>query len=252
MDEDNMLKTRLAIDERQLRNMQKKTNAWLTSLPTDSIESAQNTFETLLLFMSSYQTSIEQHPLLQKANTLDIQRYAEVVKETGEVVGSTADQISSLKDELREAQKVRNNKLEYDKVAREIMKLETREVYHESIRQLREDIELLRQEKTKKEAAFESRKRNVGALVTNIKDLQRMVEEERSRGHEMQKRLMDMDREYESSDDEASIISDNEAEVLANGTSHRFQERHDDDEDDDDEEEGMVAEGEEIVVNGIY
>lgn len=46
-------------------------------------------------------------------------------------VGSTAEQIASLKDELKEAQRIRNNKLEYDVVAREIMQLEERSTYHE-------------------------------------------------------------------------------------------------------------------------
>lgn len=46
-------------------------------------------------------------------------------------VGSTAEQIASLKDELKEAQRIRNNKLEYDVVAREIMQLEERATYHE-------------------------------------------------------------------------------------------------------------------------
>lgn len=46
-------------------------------------------------------------------------------------VGSTAEQIASLKDELKEAQRIRNNKLEYDVVAREIMQLEERSIYHE-------------------------------------------------------------------------------------------------------------------------
>lgn len=40
-----------------------------------------------------------------------------------------ASQISGLKEDLKEAQEVRKNKLEYDKEARKILQLETRETY---------------------------------------------------------------------------------------------------------------------------
>lgn len=39
--------------------------------------------------------------------------------------------IVSLKQDLLAAQKIRNHKLEYDRVAREIMKLDTRDAYTE-------------------------------------------------------------------------------------------------------------------------
>ncbi|KAI9251416.1 hypothetical protein BDA99DRAFT_575145 [Phascolomyces articulosus] len=254
MDDESMLRTRLEVDDRMVRSLQKKISGWLMTLPTESVEASQNGYESLLLTLSTYQTSIERYPLLTNANSMDIEKYGHMVDQTVDAVGSTAQQISSLKDELKEAQKVRDNKLEYDKVAREIMKLETRDSYNQSIRDLQADIEMLKREKTNKEQAFESRKRNFGELINTVKELQRTVEEERARGNEMQKKLMDMDREYESSDDEASVNSDSrqgtpEHQRETNGGSHRFQERNNDD--DDGDEEGMVPD-EDVVVNGVH
>lgn len=70
----------------------------------------------------------------------------------------------------------------------------------------------------------------------------------------MQKMLMDMDRGYESSDEENENDNENtpsqSADVLTNGaTSHRFNERN---EDEDEDEEGMVLDSEEVVVSGTH
>ncbi|KAI9496014.1 Tho complex subunit 7-domain-containing protein [Zychaea mexicana] len=254
MDDENMLRTRLEVDDRQIRGLQKKISSWLSSLPIDTNESTQNIYESLLLQLTSYQTNVERYPILVHANDTDINNYEHMGEETAREVVATAEQISSLKDELKEAQKVRNNKLEYDKVAREIMKLQTRDEYQQSIMELKADIDMLKREKANKEQAFESRKVNFAELIKTVKDLQRTVEEERAKGHEMQKKLMDMDRGYQSSDDEASVNSDSQGHTPedhhnANGGSHRFQERNN--EDDDGDEEGMVAD-EDVIVNGVH
>lgn len=51
-----------------------------------------------------------------------------------------------------------------------------------SIRQLQEDIEMLKREKAKKDEAFEERKRNFSGFISNIKELQQTIERERAEG----------------------------------------------------------------------
>ncbi|KAI7868248.1 hypothetical protein BDF14DRAFT_1881039 [Spinellus fusiger] len=259
MDEETMLKTRLAMDDRPVKNLEKKVSSWLAHLRNESIESAQNHCDALLIQISNYQTSIERHPLIQEANAKDITKYAESVHDTVRKEREARDQISDLKQDLKKAQKIRDNKLQYDQVAREILKLETREAYHESIDQLQQDIDMLRHEKGNKEEALSSRKRKFGEMISMVKQLQRDIEEERARGHKTQKILMDMGRDCESSDDESlhgeERSSSPEADSLTmTGNFHRFQEREDEDDEDDEgedegeDEEGMVPDGEEGAV----
>lgn len=91
---------------------------------------------------------------MQRVNNIDIEKYHQVVEKTGITYISScmgyiglcvyvwrwnklldvtlkevASQISGLKEDLKEAQEVRKNKLEYDKEARKILQLETRETY---------------------------------------------------------------------------------------------------------------------------
>ncbi|KAI8384832.1 uncharacterized protein BYT42DRAFT_633482 [Radiomyces spectabilis] len=262
---ETVLKTRLAIDDRPIKNLEKKINHWLATLATEPIDVAQYSYETLLVQIASYQTNIDRLAPIQQVNNEDVQRYASMVDHTVrqvhdfgiqrpnfrivKAVERTRVEIKGLKEELSKAQKIRDNKLEYDKVAREIMKLQTRDEYHKSIAQLQKDIDMLKQEKIKREGAFESRKRNLAALIDTTKQLQRTVEEERAMSHESQKMLMDMDRGYESSDDEEEqSVSPTTADDSKQ--SHRFKERNDEDDegDDGDEEEGMVMDTDEGAV----
>ena len=97
------LKMRLAMDDRQIKNLQKKASAWMSNLSNEPIETAwvaitrsnnpsnlisipcysQYSYETMLLFLASYQTSIERHPLLQQANAEDVQGYGVIGDQTG-------------------------------------------------------------------------------------------------------------------------------------------------------------------------
>ncbi|KAI8978046.1 hypothetical protein BDB01DRAFT_837489 [Pilobolus umbonatus] len=244
MDEEIYLKQRLALDDRVVKLLEKKVHLFLKGLYTESPESAQNQYENLLIQLANYQTNLERHPTIQQANTKDIKEYENIINRTSAIRSTTVTDIVDLKEELIKAQKSRDHKLEYDRVARDIMKLNRRQTYHESINELQTDIRLLQQEKYRKLQAIDSRKENLNRLVKELKDLQKTVEAERNEMNDEQKKVMDMERGYVSSDDEGDMgLSDNE-EILEEEkpvvptSFHRFQERND--EEDEDEEEGIV------------
>ena len=45
----------------------------------------QNVYESLLLNLSAYQTTIERYPLLATANSMDIEKYGQMVDQTGNI-----------------------------------------------------------------------------------------------------------------------------------------------------------------------
>lgn len=84
-----------------------------------------------MIQLLNYQTHLHRHPSIQVANDEDIEEYKRIIEKTEAIqINATAD-IVSLKDDLKKAQKIRDQKLEYDRVAREIMKLNTRDAYAE-------------------------------------------------------------------------------------------------------------------------
>ncbi|GAA5817468.1 hypothetical protein MFLAVUS_011016 [Mucor flavus] len=241
MEEETYLKGRLALDDRAVKMLEKKIIYFLKSLHNEPTDSAQHQFENLLIQLVNYQTHLQRHPPIQVANNKDIEEYKHMIENTKSVQSKATADIVSLKQDLTKAQKVRDHKLEYDRVARDIMKLNTRDVYKESIQSLESDIELLQREKISKAAASESRYQNLTTLVQNLKNLQQSVEEERNIKNDDNERLMAMERGYVSSDDEEdSGFSDDEPEEeekIMPAVNHRFQERNDE----EDEEEGIVS-----------
>ncbi|KAI7901341.1 uncharacterized protein BX663DRAFT_562264 [Cokeromyces recurvatus] len=249
MDEEASLKQRLSLDERHVKLLEKKFIIFLQNLYNEPVESAQLQLENLLILLLNYQTSLERHPLTINANNKEIEQYKSLGEQTDVIKEQAGGDIESLREQLIKEQKKRNQKLEYDRVAREILKYDTRDAYIASIDKLQRDIDLLEREKKRKLEAFERRKRNLTTLVTNLKELQKSVDDERSIITEDQQRFVDMERGYVSSDNDDDIgLSDNESENESenqptHSTYNRFQERGDDDEDDDDdEEEGIVVE----------
>ncbi|CEI92721.1 hypothetical protein RMCBS344292_06974 [Rhizopus microsporus] len=243
MDEELFLKQRLALDDRAVKGLEKKVFTFLHTLGTESVESAQHSFENILIQLLSYRTNLERNPIIEHVNAKDINEYNAIVERTAVAQREAMKDIVSLKQDLLAAQKIRNHKLEYDRVAREIMKLDTRDSYTESITQLKKEIEVLQREKINKLIALENRKKNLSQAVQNLKDLQRSVEEERAMMNDDKRMVMDMERGYASSDEEGDILSEDEQVKPEQDdkkyTSHRFHERKSEDEDED-EEEGIV------------
>ncbi|GAN03772.1 hypothetical protein MAM1_0047d03227 [Mucor ambiguus] len=243
MEEEAFLKQRLALDDRHVKLLEKKYYNFLQTLYDEPLERAQFQLEHLLILLLNYQTSLERHPRIQAANTQEVKEYNDIVEKTAIIQSQAGTDIVTLKEDLVKAQKSRDQKLEYDRVAREIMKFETRNTYAESISDLQNDIALLEREKANKLQTFEDRKHNLTTLLESLKNLQKSVEDERALMTEDQKKLTDMERGYVSSDDEGGIdLSDNEEEAeeeekeAAASTNNRFQERNDE----EDEEEGIL------------
>ncbi|KAI8982482.1 hypothetical protein BDF20DRAFT_818197, partial [Mycotypha africana] len=240
------LKERLALNDRLVKTLEKGVFSFLETLHEEPTEKAQHHLETLLISLNNYKTTLERHPPIQIANEKEISVYEDFINNTVGVQSQAKEDIVSLREELSKAQKVRNQKLEYDRVARDIMKYETRNTYKQSIDSLQDEINLLEREKARRYEAYERRKLNLSTLVNTLTNLQQSVEEERNNLDEDQRRFMDMERGYVSSDDEGDMnaLSDNEDETIkeeepAPAAFNRFQDRRND-EDDEDDEEGIV------------
>lgn len=133
-----------------------------------------------MILLLNYQTSLERHPRIQAANSQEVAEYKDIVEKTAIIQSQAGTDIVTLKEDLVKAQKSRDQKLEYDRVAREIMKFETRNTYAESISNLQDDIALLEREKANKLQAFDDRKHNLTTLLESLKNLQKSVEDERA------------------------------------------------------------------------
>ncbi|KAM3581599.1 hypothetical protein VKS41_005765 [Umbelopsis sp. WA50703] len=191
---------------------------------------------------------MKQHQLMHQMNEREVKNYQAEVLRIASEIEDTQSHISKLKQELEQAQEIRNNKLEYDRIAHDILQLEGRDEYEKKITQMRADIEMLKQEKAKQSTVFQNRKGQFGKLLDMVNELKTSISSERESTNEMKNIVLNMDDGFDDRSDEgastpAAIPEPADVEMEEkdkNASSHRFSER-----DDDGDEEGMVEDGEE-------
>ncbi|CAO3680991.1 unnamed protein product [Umbelopsis vinacea] len=244
MDDETIIRNRLAVEERPYKNLVMQYKAWTHSINTDTRE------RSILIQIAQYELAMKQHQLMHQMNEREVQNYKEEVSRIASEIDDTQSHISKLKQDLAKANEIRDNKLEYDQIAHDILQLEGRDTYEKNISQMRADIEMLKQEKAKQSAVFQNRKEQFGRLLNMVKELQTSITNERESTNEMKNIVLNMDDGFDEGSDEgattpAPTVDTADAEMEEkekNATSHRFSER-----DDDADEEGMVEDGEEGV-----
>ncbi|GAB5586265.1 hypothetical protein Unana1_01165 [Umbelopsis nana] len=249
MDDETIIRNRLAVEERPYKNLVMRYKAWTHSINNDKRENIEHGYEAILIQIAQYELAMKQHQLMHQMNEQEVKNYQEEVSKIASEIDDTQSHISKLKQDLERANEIRNNKLEYDRIAHDILQLESRDTYEKNIAQMRADIQMLQQEKAKQSAVFQNRKEQFGRLLAMVKELQTSISSERESTNEMKNIVLNMDDGFDAGSEEGSStpapVDTTDADVEARekaASSHRFSER-----DDDADEEGMVEDGEEGV-----
>ncbi|RKP07376.1 Tho complex subunit 7-domain-containing protein [Thamnocephalis sphaerospora] len=106
--------------------------------------------------------------LQHEANVEEGQRYGQDVINIAQNTHEVGEQVEKLKEQLEEARRERERKLEYDRLAAEINKLPTRAASHRSITQLQEEIRELGNNQTKHEDRVELRRTHMRQVLEAI------------------------------------------------------------------------------------
>ncbi|KDN53512.1 hypothetical protein K437DRAFT_252871 [Tilletiaria anomala UBC 951] len=139
----NALEARVAVDERPMKRLIKKSFAVLGLPGEDSdIELAGLATEisAMKVTLARLRTVAQVTSKGEQAEYENDSRNFEQTFRNGE------EEIARLKDQLKEAQQERANKLEYDALAKQIAKYPSRAETEESMRRVRSQIEALREE----------------------------------------------------------------------------------------------------------
>ncbi|KAI8581321.1 hypothetical protein K450DRAFT_232490 [Umbelopsis ramanniana AG] len=248
MDDEAIIRNRLAVEERPFKSLVLRYKAWTNSINSDTRENIEHGYEAILIQIAQYELAMKQHQLMHQMNEREVRNYQNEVSRIATEIEDTQSHISKLKQDLERANEIRNNKLEYDRIAHDILQLEDRDTYNKNILQMRADIDLLKEEKAKQSAVFKNRKEQFSNLLAVVKELQTSITNERESTNEMKNIVLNMDDGFDDRSDEgtptpAAAVDTADAEMEEKektASSHRFSER-----DEDADEEGMVEDGEE-------
>lgn len=133
-----VIKQRMQVDERSLRRLVKKLTLLLSSKDLESVSSSRLSFKADLesFRLQLLRLSSIAHGTCQ----VEIQSYASELSEIELEQQATQQRIDALKQKLQDVRRERKNKLEYDVVAGDIVKLPTRKELEESLGRLSEQL----------------------------------------------------------------------------------------------------------------
>lgn len=137
----------MQVDERSLRRLVKKLTLLLSSKDSESISCSRLSFkadlEALRLQLSRLSS------IARGTSQVEIASYQTELSEIESEQQQTQQRILALKQRLEDVRRERKNKLEYDVVAGEIVKLPTRQELEETLGRLGEQLEMTRAEREK-------------------------------------------------------------------------------------------------------
>ncbi|GAC98951.1 hypothetical protein PHSY_006548 [Pseudozyma hubeiensis SY62] len=158
----------MQVDERSLRRLVKKLTLLLASKDVESVSSSRLSFKADL---EAFRLQLQRLSSIAHGTCqVEIQSYTSELTEIELEQQATQQRIHALKQKLQDVRRERKNKLEYDVVAGEIVKLPTRKELEESLTRLSEQLEGVRAEREKyavmSEKAAERTGEAIGVLDT--------------------------------------------------------------------------------------
>lgn len=142
-----IIKQRMQVDERSLRRLVKKLTLLLSAADPESVSSARLSFKADL---EAYRLQLLRlSSIAHSTCPIETQSYTDELQEIEQEQAQTQERIYALKRKLEDVRRERKNKLEYDVVAGEIVKLPTREELEGALERLREGLEGVKGEREK-------------------------------------------------------------------------------------------------------
>ena len=187
MSDEEVIRRRLMIDgdgtgdDRRLNMFLKNLTKWAMS---DDVSSSDRylTHERLLSQLSQCEFSIAKSQLGWKMNETELENYETLYKQIDTGTEAVKAEIVKAKEELSAAKQVRQNRMEYDALARVIGQQPDRQQTEARLAQLRAQLQALQNTQGDLEAKLEMRRKQFHVLVTSIHQLQRLLDDDQAEG----------------------------------------------------------------------
>ncbi|KAF9987611.1 THO complex subunit 7 [Modicella reniformis] len=199
MDHDELIRTRLSINERPLKRLTARFYKWSTSLSTGSVEDIENGLQSFLLEISQFQLGLSRTKLITEMAERERGHYEQDQQQIKENIAKSEEELKALVGMLKKAKQDRANKIEYDKLAAEVSKFPSRESSQETIANLKAEILELEQEAYQQSQVMELRKKQFFTALLCLQSIQESIEEDQ---REEAKRLFHKRTHHDDDDDE--------------------------------------------------
>ncbi|SPO25034.1 uncharacterized protein UTRI_01548_B [Ustilago trichophora] len=171
--QEHIIKQRMQVDERSLRRLVKKLTLLLSSKDLESISSSRLSFKADL---EAFRLQLSRLSSIARGTSqVEIAGYRTELSEIESEQQQTQARILALKQRLENVRRERKNKLEYDVVAGEIVKLPTRQELEETLGRLGEQLEGTRAERDKYKDMSKDASQRLERVIGELEQLGKYV-----------------------------------------------------------------------------
>ncbi|KAJ1651181.1 hypothetical protein IWQ61_008193 [Dispira simplex] len=175
MEDDTAIRNRLANDERPLKRCLQKYTTWSGSLLIASPQDIQLNTQLVIAELQSFAKSMSKYELFESASQHEISSYQDAGQEIERNIDTTSRTIEELRSQLGQAQEQRRQRLEYDEIAKDILKLPSRESLQQTIDGLQNEIQELQNERESRKTLVTSLRQQFDFSLVELEKLHGMV-----------------------------------------------------------------------------
>lgn len=146
-------------------------------------------------------------PHTLRSSSLEVSKYTSARESIENEMERARGEIEGLKGALEKAKQERTNKAEWDKLARQVLQLDSREESLEKLAELKGQLEQLEREKQELEDDWEMRRKQFSALLVAAQQLRGIIAESKARDEEEARGDLERNRTEEGEQGEAMDTS---------------------------------------------
>ncbi|KAI8803710.1 Tho complex subunit 7-domain-containing protein [Cladochytrium replicatum] len=183
MQDELIIRARLQVEVRPLRKCIRRyhTLVYALSQPQPDLDYARQLYASFLVDLEQFELTLGKFKGGENACRREIEYYGLERTRIAREVQEASEDIVRLKAELENAQRRRQNRIEYDALAKEINVVPSRQTSLDNIERLRDEIERLKQQQREHGGAVELRRKHLLAFVTGVQGIRHMLAETRDR-----------------------------------------------------------------------
>ncbi|GBC03789.1 hypothetical protein RclHR1_05320006 [Rhizophagus clarus] len=185
MDEEQIIRDRLSVEERNLRRVTKKHSVLINSLEQGNTNDIQQQFNDFMVDFSSYELTLTRFQAIHDMNLQETRHWNEEAQRIELEIKDTMLVIENLEKELAQEEEIRRNKAEYDRLAAVINQQKTREESLSAISKLDEEIISLEEKDRLLDETLDRRKLQLQRILTVVQEVQSEIEIEREQNPQM-------------------------------------------------------------------
>ncbi|CAG8500679.1 11630_t:CDS:2 [Diversispora eburnea] len=176
MDEELIIRDRLAVEERTLRRVTRKHATFISFLEQGNLKEARQNYNEFLVDFSTYELSLARFQIIHDMNIREARHWEGEAKKIEKEIEEIKKVIEKLEKELKEEEEIRKNKVEYDLLATEINEHQTRDESIEEIIVLDDEIKSLEEKEKIIDEIMKRRYSQIERILSVVSEIQTEIQ----------------------------------------------------------------------------